>query len=63
MKFLSSSDLRDMPGTLKDQVRDEDLVLAGCSTSTKASSRGRGSASLRGTYASCSGPSKRLPKP
>ena len=27
MKYLSSRDLRDTPGTLKDQVRDEDVVL------------------------------------
>ncbi len=26
MKFLSSSDLRDMPGTLKDQVFNETLT-------------------------------------
>ncbi len=27
MKYLSSRDLRNTPGILKDQVRDEDLVL------------------------------------
>lgn len=27
MKYLSSRDLRNTPGVLKDQVRDEDLVL------------------------------------
>lgn len=27
MRYLSSRDLRNTPGILKDQVRDEDLVL------------------------------------
>lgn len=27
MKYLSSRDLRNTPGKLKDEVRDEDLVL------------------------------------